>query len=140
MFGTNWIEDYIKAGQQDTAKEQLSSFAKHSDHRIRLRVAENHKTPGAILEQLARDAHPDVRSAVAANTATPVDIVFALALDEDATVRHTLAEDPASPLGVLRILANDENAYVKCRAEKTLEALRKYAPKAVRSVRQFAWA
>ncbi len=123
MFGNNWIEDYIRAGSSKTSKEQLAKLA-HSDYaKIRIRVAENPRTPTKVLEVLARDPEPDVRLAAGTNSSTPVDVVYGLALDSDPTVRHGLAEDPTMPLGVLKMLANDENAYVRCRAVKTLSAL-----------------
>lgn len=123
MFGNNWIEDYVRAGSSKTSEEQLAKLA-HSDHaKIRMRVAENPRTPTKVLELLARDPESDVRLAAGTNGSTPVDVVYGLALDSDPTVRHGLAEDPNMPLGVLKILANDDNAYVRCRATKTLSAI-----------------
>lgn len=123
MFGMNWLEDYIRAGLNETSKEQLAKLAASDNQRIRMRVAENPNTPASILELLAKDKDADVRLAVATNRSSPIDVVYALALDEDPTVRHGLAEDPNSPAGVLKILKTDENAYVSFRAKKTMALL-----------------
>lgn len=123
MILMEWIDNYVKAGQTNTPREQLLHLANSDNYRIRLRVAENPKTPAEVLEKLAADEHPEVRLAVATNTSAPVDITFRLAFDQDPTVRFGLAEDTRSPLGVLKLLANDDNAYVAARARKTIEAV-----------------
>jgi hypothetical protein len=139
MFGTTFFDDYIKAGSRFSAAETLAELANSPHHRIRLRVAENERSPARVLEALAQDRDADIRAAVASNPSTPVDTVFTLSLDADPTVRHSMAEDPHIPLGVLRRLAKDENAYVSCRARKTLALLTKDNRDAIDGCNIYVW-
>lgn len=139
MFGNQLIDDYLKAGNNGTAAKELETLASHTRSKIRLRVAENEKTPSHVLERLVKDPDPEVRLAAAANASTPVDLVFSLALDEDPSVRHGLAEDPNTPLGLLKILAQDENAYVSCRAQKTLLSLQRQWTKNSETTNVIPW-
>ncbi len=129
MFGTHFIEEYLKAGSNSTPVKELELLSSHSKAKIRLRVAENENTPSVVLERLIKDPDSEVRLAAGTNPSTPVDLVYSLALDEDPSVRHGLAEDPNTPLGLLKILAQDENAYVSYRAQKTMLSIRKQAAK-----------
>jgi len=139
MFGTTFFDDYIKAGSRFSSAETLSELAASSHQRIRLRVAENERSPAHVLEALAQDGDADIRAAVASNPSTPVDVVFSLSLDADPTVRHSMAEDPHTPIGVLRRLAKDENAYVSCRAQRTLALLNKENRHVIDACNIYAW-
>lgn len=119
------LSRYIKAGCPELDEQELRMFANSDVARIRLRVAENIRTPRDILEQLARDVDPDVRIAVASNTNATIDLVRSLAKDEEPSVRLAIAEDPRTPTSILKELAEDSNAYVSVRACKTLEKLRR---------------
>ena len=113
------ISNYVKAGSQSCSPEVLEILARSDVDRIRLRVAENPKTPKDILELLASDRNPDVRVAVGTNPSTPGYVSYRLALDEDANVRLGLADDVATPLELLEKLMEDLNPYVSCRAAQT---------------------
>lgn len=110
---------YVKAGSQSCPPQLLEEMAHSEIDRIRLRVAENPRTPLDILELLASDKNPDVRVAVAANPSTPAYISYRLAFDEDPNVRLGLADDVNSPVELLAKLMEDENPYVSCRAAQT---------------------
>lgn len=113
------IGNYVKAGSQSCSPELLAAMA-HSDiDRIRLRVAENPRTPRDILELLAADKNPDVRVAVGTNPSTPPLTCYGLAFDEDVNVRLGLADDVNTPIELLEKLSEDGNAYVSHRALET---------------------
>ncbi len=123
MLGMNWLENYLKAGNRETSKDDLKKLANDSSTKIRMRVAENEFAPLEVLEYLSADADADVRSAVATNSAAPARLVEILANDADATVRHAIAENPSTLPSILVALSADGNPYVACRARKTLRAL-----------------
>jgi len=114
------FENYVKAGSQSCSILMLESMAHSEVSRIRLRVAENPKTPVDILEVLSTDRCPDVRIAVGINPSTPGYISFRLAFDEDPNVRLGLADDINTPIELLEQLTEDENPYVACRARQTI--------------------
>lgn len=117
------LDSYIKAGSQSCSADMLEVMA-HSDiERIRLRVAENPKTPIDILEILSTDRCPDVRIAVGTNHSTPAFISFKLAFDEDPNVRLGLADDINTPIELLEKLSEDENPYIACRARQTINII-----------------
>ncbi|MBY0356580.1 MAG: hypothetical protein K2W82_01155 [Candidatus Obscuribacterales bacterium] len=113
------LSNYVKAGSQSCSPELLEAMA-HSDvDRIRLRVAENPRTPIDILEVLAADKNADVRVAVGTNPSTPPYISYKLAFDEDINVRLGLADDVHTPIELLETLTEDANPYVSYRAVQT---------------------
>jgi hypothetical protein len=113
------LSNYVKAGSQSCSPELLEAMA-HSDiDRIRLRVAENPRTPKDILEILAADKNADVRVAVGTNPSTPPYLSYRLAFDEDPNVRLGLADDINTPIELLDKLAEDSNPYVSYRAAHT---------------------
>jgi hypothetical protein len=118
---TDILKNYVRASSHSCSPLMLERLA-HSDiDRIRLRVAENPKTPVDVLETLALDRNPDVRIAVGSNPSTPPHVSFSLAFDEDPNVRLGLAEDMSTPMELLDKLMEDPNPYVSCRAEQTKE-------------------
>lgn len=113
------ISKYVQAGSQSCSPELLEAMA-HSDiDRIRLRVAENPRTPIDVLEILAADKNADVRVAVGTNPSTPPYISYRLAFDEDPNVRLGLADDINTPIELLEKLSEDSNPYVSYRAIET---------------------
>jgi|688.fasta_scaffold193641_1 hypothetical protein len=115
------ISNYVKAGSQSCSPELLEVMD-HSDiDRIRLRVAENPRTPIHILEILAADKNEDVRVAVGTNPSTPPHLSYQLAFDENIDVRLGLADDINTPFEVLETLTEDSNPYVRSRAIQTKE-------------------
>jgi hypothetical protein len=113
------LSNYIKAGSQSCSPELLEVMA-HSDiDKIRLRVAENPRTPKDILEILATDKNADVRIAVGTNPSTPPYVSYRLAFDENPDVRLGLADDINTPIELLETLMEDSNPYVSYRAAKT---------------------
>ena len=115
------LRHYIRAGSLDLSADELRQLASSSIEKVRLRVAENCRTPADVLSHLAKDKSPDVRLAVALNSAAPKSLLTRLARDEDPTVRYGIAEDVNVPLQVLQSLALDPNPYVAVRAQKTLD-------------------
>jgi len=113
------LSNYIKAGSQSCSPELLEAMA-HSDvDKIRLRVAENPRTPKDILEVLAMDKNADVRVAVGTNPSTPAYVSYRLAFDENPDVRLGLADDINTPIELLEALMEDSNPYVSYRAGQT---------------------
>lgn len=110
---------YVKAGSQSCSQQLLEELAHSKIDRIRLRVAENPRTPLDTLELLASDNNPDVRVAVGTNPSTPAYISYRLAFDEDPNVRLGLADDVNTPIELLAKLMEDENPYVSYRAAQT---------------------
>ena len=110
---------YVKAGSQSCSQQFLEEMAHSEVDRIRLRIAENPRTPVDTLELLASDRNPDVRVAVATNPATPAYISYRLAFDDDPNVRLGLADDVNTPIELLDKLLEDANPYVSYRAAQT---------------------
>jgi len=117
------FEQYLQAGSDFVSLDDLTSLSQSKHGRVRLRVAENPRTPCHSLEVLANDECPEVRLAVATNASVLSATVGKLARDQDPTVRYGLAEDPNLPLAILEQLAVDENPYVSLRAIRTIRAL-----------------
>ena len=115
------LSNYVKAGSQSCSPELLEAMAHSEIDRIRLRVAENPRTPKDILEILAVDKSADVRVAVGTNPSTPPYVSYKLAFDEDPNVRLGLADDIATPIELLEKLTEDSNPYVSYRAVQTKE-------------------
>lgn len=113
------LSNYIKAGSQSCSPELLEAMAHSEIDRIRLRVAENPRTPKDILEILAADKNADVRVAVGTNPSTPPYISYRLAFDQDPNVRLGLADDISTPIELLDKLTEDSNPYVSLRAAQT---------------------
>jgi hypothetical protein len=119
-YANKWT-DYIKAGSNTCSPQLLSELAHSAVDLIRIRVAENPRTPLEILEILAADKNADVRIAVGTNPSTPEHIRFGLAFDADPNVRLGLADDMNTPMELLEKLTEDTNPYVSCRAAQTKE-------------------
>jgi hypothetical protein len=115
--------EYLKAGDPNATVEELQVLARHSDYRIRRRVAENPSAPRAVLQELANDVDFDVRIAAGTNGAMDINTKLRMACDSDPTVRLGLAHDVAMPVIVLHQLAHDENAWVAGQARRTLEII-----------------
>jgi len=124
LFETKEIfELYIQAGGDAISSDELARFSQYGHRRVRLRVAENCRTPKDCLELLAKDECPEVRLAVATNPAVSAAVIQSLATDDDPTVRYEMAENPNLPLSILEQLASDENPYVSSRAARTMFSL-----------------
>ena len=117
------IEQYIKAGAADAHAEQLRVLAEHHCDKIRLRVAENPKTPADVLWSLSQDPNHDVRIAVAANPSCESTVRSRLAQDSDVIVRHGMAQNISTPAEILRMLADDDNGWVRGEAIRSLEII-----------------
>lgn len=117
------FSDYIKAGSQSSSPEVLEELADSKFDRIRLRVAENVKSPINVLEKLSRDNNSDVRIAVGTNPAAPLAVCLPLALDGDPNVRLGLANDLSTPVELLDKLVEDANPYICCRAKQTKDLI-----------------
>jgi hypothetical protein len=115
------LTNYINAGSSSCSPKLLCDLAKSEVDKIRLRVAENPRTPISVLELLAKDTNADVRIAVGTNPSTPLTLSYVLACDADPNVRLGLADDVATRLELLERLAEDANPYVSQRAKQTKE-------------------
>jgi HEAT repeat protein len=93
---------------------------------VRLKVAENSRTPEGVLNILSDDSNAEVRSAVALNLSTPEPVLMNLVNDEDPDVRFMIASCAYMPRWVLIKLFDDENPYVAVRAGKTLRRLSRF--------------
>lgn len=134
------LSNYVQAGSQSCSPEKLAQLAASEVDRIRLRVAENPRTPVDVLELLAADRNADVRVAVGTNPSTPALIRYRLAFDEDPNVRLGLAEDIRTPVELLDRLVEDEHPYVSYRAHETKELLLSSdRPSAFAGRRLFRW-
>src|SRR5262249_39758615 len=114
---------YLQAGSESTLPHQLASLVHSSHTMVRLRVAENPRTPISSIQVLANDESAEVRLAVATNSAAPPELIHRLARDEDPTVRYGIAEDANIAAEILEALTNDDNPYVCARAAKTIKAI-----------------
>lgn len=99
----------------------LNFLASTGDKLITRLVAENTSAHVATLTRLMRNSSPQVRMAVAEHPSIPESLLLILARDEDADVRFSLAENARTPESVLNVLCGDENPYVAARAERTLQ-------------------
>ncbi len=115
------LSNYVKAGSQSCSPELLEAMAYSEIDRIRLRVAENPKTPIDVLGLLATDKNVDVRIAVGCNPSTPPYVRYRLAFDEDPNVSLGLADDINTPLEILQKLTEHVNPYVAYRAKQTMQ-------------------
>ncbi|HEY9773517.1 MAG TPA: hypothetical protein V6C81_06880 [Planktothrix sp.] len=113
------FKHYLKAGSQSCSPELLEAMAHSEIDRIRVRVAENPRTPIDVLEILAMDKNVDVRVAVGTNPSTPPYLSYKLASDDEPNVRLGLAEDVNTPVEILDKLADDANPYVSHLAMQT---------------------
>ena len=109
--GTTWDEELLR----DLARSELVS--------IRMRVAENPRTPLFTLLLLSRDPRKEVRLALIENPKVTYSIVCNLAKDDDVDIRYALAENPFLPVSVLCFLCEDDNPYVAWRAHLTTQKL-----------------
>lgn len=117
----NELCDYIKAGTSNLSTLALDVLVSHKSSAVRRHLAENPRTPPALLARLAIDGDPEVRLAVVSNPSTPFSSLVALLKDQSCDVRYGIAEDPGSPEWILYSLCFDENPYVANRAEATIE-------------------
>jgi len=114
------LSNYVRAGSQSCSPQVLEAMAHSEIDRIRLRVAENPKTPIDVLELLATDRNIDVRIAVGTNPSAPAYLSYQIAFDEDPNVRLGLADDINTPIELLEKLAEDMNPYISYRARQTI--------------------
>lgn len=113
------LNNYIKAGSPTSSPKLLAAMAYSEVDQIRLRVAENPRTPITALELLAKDKNADVRIAVGTNPSTPRILSYVLACDADPNVRLGMADDVNTPVELLDKLSQDLNPYVSHRAAQT---------------------
>lgn len=109
----------LVATNPNTPGAVLDRLACEGPPAVRERVAENPRAAQATLRRLAFDEDPDVRMAVAENANTPILALMAMAYDDNADVRYRLAECYHLPRAILETLANDDNPYVARRAQQT---------------------
>lgn len=120
---SNLFNDYIKAGNPNTATDELRRMAESFSAFVRWRVAENSATPVDVLAELADDPNCEVRIAVATNPHTKLSDCIKIVEEGDVDVRLGVAGDLAAPYAVLKRLCEDENPYVKVQAQRTLRLL-----------------
>ncbi|GEM_PF-3220457 len=132
----DWLRMYVRAGSARSSAADLKELAQSHFDKVRLRVAENPRTPPEVLEKLSVDHNLDVRVAVATNPSTPDWLVKRLASDEDIVVRHGLAQDINTARELLEQLARDDNAWVSAEAKKTLHILSSWTAQELADERQ----
>lgn len=116
----DFIQQYVQAGKRSCPSSKLKELASSRFAKVRMRVAENERTPTDVLEQLSHDDCAEVRIAVGTNFRTKTEVAQKLASDEDINVRLGLAESPLTPIELLMQLSEDENPYVSSQAKKGL--------------------
>ena len=84
---------------------------------VREAVADNARTPAAVLVALVGDALSSVRMAVAENTKTPESSLEKLALDAVNYVRWGVAHNESTPPATLKNLAKDPDKHVSDEAK-----------------------
>lgn len=90
----------------------LNYYCKHSDPRLRMKVASNQTIAIKYLEQLSKDSDPGVRIAVVENPTTPSFILNKLVGDRNSTVRQAVAYATTN-LELLKQLSEDSNSSVR---------------------------
>lgn len=117
-------ENYIKAGNPETAVDELRDLLDERCGNVRRRLAENPGTPEDVLFRLAQDEHPEVRIAIAENPHTPRVIQEQLIVDPDVQVRFAVSGLYGFPADLLQRMAeDDDNPYVRDHASRTLEGI-----------------
>lgn len=119
------LNDYFKAGSVTNMDEEIFILARSRSTAVRRHVAENPKTPTAVLILLSYDEDADVRIAAGMNPTTPRFAVKRLILDDNVDVRYAMAETSSLPVAFLGELTTDENPYVALRANRTIDNLRR---------------
>jgi hypothetical protein len=108
------IEAAIKSANRDDLDiEEILTLSQSPFTRIRLAIAENLKTPIAILEQLAQDKRFYVRAAIAGNPNTPASVLSKLADDRDpadeySDIPRSVANNSNTPITILEKLTTYE--------------------------------
>jgi hypothetical protein len=116
MFNHN----HSSASNPQSSTVQLRTLAQSDESEIRMRVAENSRTPAHLLAEFIWDSVPEVRGSIAHNPHATRPILEWLASDDSVDVRYALAENPNVPLEILARLACDENVFVAARANRTV--------------------
>jgi hypothetical protein len=111
------------ASNPNTPGAVLAYLAKSGSPRVLERVAENPRAMPQTLELLAQCPVTLVRAAVAENTNCTAEILAILATDPDVDVRYRIAENANLDQNTLRALVEDSNPYVSHRATATLARL-----------------
>ena len=112
--GEEVVQDLV-ASHPNTPAKTLRDLGKHSVHdEVRLRVAQNKRTPSRLLELLAKDVSSSVRLAVASHPSTPTALAEALADDDSPYVRAGVARRADVSQRVLARLARDCDKDVRC--------------------------
>jgi hypothetical protein len=119
MFNQN---HHFASNAQSTTV-QLRTLADSEESEVRIRVAENPRTPAHLLAHFIWDQEPEVRGGIARNPHATRPILEWLASDDSVDVRYTLAENPNVPCEILARLACDDNVFVADRANRTLNRI-----------------
>ena len=78
---------------------------------VRMMLAQDRRTPGPILEMLARDSYGEVKACVGGNPSAPAGLLATLA--DDPIARSYVAENPSAPFAVLEALARDGDPWIR---------------------------
>ena len=77
------------------------------------KVASNHRSPGRLLAQLAREPDQGIREAVAVNPMTPASVLEELAGASELRVRWCVARNTSAAGALLERLASDSEEKVR---------------------------
>ena len=91
----------------------LEKLTNNHDSRIRIKIAENNKTPPEILTKLSNDLDENVCHTVAENKNTPLETIIKLSSHENQFVRKTASTRKDFPKHLLIKLADDPSLSVR---------------------------
>lgn len=116
---TGYGEKHRLADNPGTLPGVLARLACDDNWHVRLNVAHNPSTPGALLTRLSEDkSFLDVRSSVARNPNTPGETLDKLSRDTQSSVLRSLAHNPSTPVGILARLTRHNSQGVRIDAKR----------------------
>ncbi len=108
------------SGNKSMTYEEAKELARHSDRKVRRKLAASEDAKAEILYFLAEDPSPEVRREIATNAATPRQADLLLAGDSDHRVRCGIAAKIAK---LAPGLTADEQDKVSCMTYEALDIL-----------------
>ena len=109
-----WLRHAAPASDPRTTPRKLRRLARPDDAVVLDLVASHPNTPAAVLRRLGNNSgHEAVRLRVAQNKRTPPQILGLLAKDQSPSVKMAVASHPSTPAAVVEALADDDSQHVR---------------------------